>query len=123
MCIKAEPDALRSRSWKGVKDFVRNRITALQNAKKQGANDPKALTSAKIAKHCTAQQQTDLDGIRAVPILGPNSQAQTQQQGSGLQQHGIQINPHGKIFFFVVLSVTARVKVYMFWIKCRTDKL
>ncbi|XP_042276988.1 uncharacterized protein LOC121903728 isoform X1 [Thunnus maccoyii] len=29
-CLEAEPKALRTRSWKGVKDFVRNRITALK---------------------------------------------------------------------------------------------
>ncbi|KAM4578505.1 uncharacterized protein V3H82_007926 [Fundulus diaphanus] len=29
-CLEAEPQALRNRSWKGVKDYVRNRITALQ---------------------------------------------------------------------------------------------
>ncbi|XP_051279773.1 uncharacterized protein LOC127376693 isoform X2 [Dicentrarchus labrax] len=29
-CLEAEPEALRNRSWKGVKDYVRNRITALK---------------------------------------------------------------------------------------------
>ncbi|XP_037536126.1 uncharacterized protein LOC119413170 [Nematolebias whitei] len=29
-CLEAEPQALRNRSWKGVKDYVRNRITTLQ---------------------------------------------------------------------------------------------
>ncbi|KAM9857860.1 uncharacterized protein ACBR49_019646 [Aulostomus maculatus] len=29
-CLEAEPQALRTRSWKGVKDYVRNRITALK---------------------------------------------------------------------------------------------
>ncbi|XP_061586196.1 uncharacterized protein si:dkey-13n15.2 [Cololabis saira] len=29
-CLAAEPGALKSRSWKGVKDYVRNRITTLQ---------------------------------------------------------------------------------------------
>uniref|UniRef100_A0A1A7YM80 Uncharacterized protein n=2 Tax=Iconisemion striatum TaxID=60296 RepID=A0A1A7YM80_9TELE len=29
-CLEAEPRALRNRSWKGLKDYVRNRITALQ---------------------------------------------------------------------------------------------
>lgn len=28
-CLEAEPQALRTRSWRGVKDYVRNRITAL----------------------------------------------------------------------------------------------
>ncbi|RVE67818.1 hypothetical protein OJAV_G00085690 [Oryzias javanicus] len=30
LCLEAEPQALRARSWKGVKDYVRNRITTLQ---------------------------------------------------------------------------------------------
>ncbi|XP_051806867.1 uncharacterized protein si:dkey-13n15.2 isoform X2 [Acanthochromis polyacanthus] len=29
-CLEAEPKALKTRSWKGVKDYIRNRITALQ---------------------------------------------------------------------------------------------
>ncbi|TKS78560.1 hypothetical protein D9C73_012614 [Collichthys lucidus] len=29
-CLEAEPEALRNRSWKGIKDYVRNRITALK---------------------------------------------------------------------------------------------
>lgn len=29
-CLEAEPQTLRNRSWKGVKDYVRNRITALK---------------------------------------------------------------------------------------------
>ncbi|XP_058491567.1 uncharacterized protein LOC131463693 [Solea solea] len=29
-CLEAEPKALSTRSWKGVKDYVRNRITALK---------------------------------------------------------------------------------------------
>ncbi|XP_037338120.2 uncharacterized protein LOC119224824 isoform X1 [Pungitius pungitius] len=37
-CLEAEPKALKMRSWKGVKDYVRNRITAL---KRQGRT-PKA---------------------------------------------------------------------------------
>ncbi|XP_040928109.1 uncharacterized protein LOC114861677 isoform X2 [Betta splendens] len=32
-CLSAEPEALRARTWKGVKDYVRNRITSL---KRQG---------------------------------------------------------------------------------------
>lgn len=29
-CLEAEPEALSARTWKGVKDYVRNRITALE---------------------------------------------------------------------------------------------
>ncbi|XP_063754024.1 uncharacterized protein LOC134874002 isoform X2 [Eleginops maclovinus] len=34
-CLEAEPEALRTRSWKGVKDYVRNRITAQKRTQKQ----------------------------------------------------------------------------------------
>ncbi|XP_068455045.1 uncharacterized protein [Clinocottus analis] len=37
-CLEAEPKALRYRSWKGVKDYVRNRITAM----KRQSRTPKA---------------------------------------------------------------------------------
>lgn len=30
LCLDAEPHALRNRSWRGVKDYVRNRITTAQ---------------------------------------------------------------------------------------------
>ncbi len=33
-CLEAEPEALKTRSWKGVKDYVRNRITALKRQNK-----------------------------------------------------------------------------------------
>ncbi|CAJ1069453.1 uncharacterized protein LOC117818719 isoform X2 [Xyrichtys novacula] len=33
-CLEAEPEALSTRSWKGVKDYVRNRITALKRTSK-----------------------------------------------------------------------------------------
>ncbi|XP_077377797.1 uncharacterized protein LOC144018956 [Festucalex cinctus] len=33
-CLEAEPRALATRSWKGVKDYVRNRITALKRQAK-----------------------------------------------------------------------------------------
>lgn len=33
-CLEAEPEALRTRTWKGVKDYVRNRITALKRQSK-----------------------------------------------------------------------------------------
>lgn len=38
-CLEAEPRALSTRSWKGIKDYVRNRITAL----KRQARPPQAL--------------------------------------------------------------------------------
>lgn len=33
-CLDAEPDALRTRSWKGVKDYVRNRIDPFYSSHK-----------------------------------------------------------------------------------------
>ncbi|XP_074527257.1 uncharacterized protein LOC141790983 [Halichoeres trimaculatus] len=33
-CLEAEPEALSTRTWKGVKDYVRNRITALKRTSK-----------------------------------------------------------------------------------------
>lgn len=39
VCLEAEPEALRNRSWKGVKDYVRNRITALKNASRCRSDD------------------------------------------------------------------------------------
>ncbi|CAL9708054.1 unnamed protein product [Knipowitschia caucasica] len=37
-CLDAEAEALRARSWKGVKDFVRNRITALKREESRSAS-------------------------------------------------------------------------------------
>lgn len=42
-CLGAEPEALRARSWKGVKDYVRNRITALN---RQGGTFQTASTNS-----------------------------------------------------------------------------
>ncbi|KAK7933542.1 hypothetical protein WMY93_004438 [Mugilogobius chulae] len=54
-CLDAEPEALRSRSWKGVKDFVRNRITALKREESRSALK-------------TCHQQTGLPKIQVVFI-------------------------------------------------------
>ncbi|XP_022608499.1 uncharacterized protein LOC111227338 isoform X1 [Seriola dumerili] len=50
-CLEAEPKALRTRSWKGVKDYVRNRITALKrqsgtssNSNRPGQVEPQQST-------------------------------------------------------------------------------
>ena len=42
-CLEAEPEALRTRSWKGVKDYVRNRITSLKRQK--GSSKAKSTNS------------------------------------------------------------------------------
>nr|XP_054586275.1 uncharacterized protein LOC129152239 [Nothobranchius furzeri] len=41
LCLEAEPDALRNRSWKGIKDYVRNRITTLQRQSGSSTNSAK----------------------------------------------------------------------------------
>ncbi|XP_041855127.1 uncharacterized protein LOC121648801 isoform X2 [Melanotaenia boesemani] len=40
-CLSAEPHALKARSWKGVKDYVRNRITSLQRLSRSSKNSSK----------------------------------------------------------------------------------
>lgn len=42
VCLEAEPEALRNRSWKGLKDYVRNRITALKNANRGRSDNSEA---------------------------------------------------------------------------------
>nr|XP_015815960.2 uncharacterized protein LOC107386223 [Nothobranchius furzeri] len=44
LCLEAEPDALRNRSWKGIKDYVRNRITTLQRQSGSSTNSAKYYT-------------------------------------------------------------------------------
>lgn len=39
-CLEAEPRALKVRSWKGVKDYVRNRITTLQRQQGLSKDSP-----------------------------------------------------------------------------------
>ncbi|XP_053726500.1 uncharacterized protein LOC128762333 [Synchiropus splendidus] len=55
-CLEAEPQALRTRSWRGVKDYVRNRITAL---KRQGGTPqpPTANWSGHAEQPGAAQYQ------------------------------------------------------------------
>lgn len=52
-CLEAENEALRDRSWKGVKNYVRNRITTLRNAKK---------ASKTVKKRCTDEAANESDG-------------------------------------------------------------
>lgn len=42
-CLEAEPEALKTRSWKGIKDYVRNRITALK--RQSGTSQAKSTNS------------------------------------------------------------------------------
>lgn len=52
-CLEAENEALRDRSWKGVKNYVRNRITTLQNAKK---------ASKTVKKRCIDEGGNESEG-------------------------------------------------------------
>lgn len=90
-CLDAEPGALRHRSWKGVKDYIRNRITALQSRRKR--RDPAASASSKTKKQRAAPNRRKGSVDEAVP----QSHTQTVQQGSGLQQYNTQSSSQGKI--------------------------
>nr|XP_046241586.1 uncharacterized protein LOC124057408 [Scatophagus argus]XP_046241587.1 uncharacterized protein LOC124057408 [Scatophagus argus]XP_046241589.1 uncharacterized protein LOC124057408 [Scatophagus argus] len=90
-CLEAEPEALRARSWKGVKDYVRNRITSEKNVKKSGAKDLEAQTSTKIRKHYTTLQLMDLDKNDDDQTLGPNNQAQIWQQNGSMQLDDVEM--------------------------------
>lgn len=85
-CLDAEPVALRNRSWKGVKDYIRNRITAVQSGRKGEANDTAASTPAKTKKQRAAPKQRKGGVNEAMPYN--NTQI--------VQQHGTQINTHSK---------------------------
>lgn len=89
-CLDAEPGALRSRSWKGVKDYIRNRITALQSGRKR--RDPPASVSSKTKKQRAAPNRRKGGVNEAV-------------QGRGLQQYNTQISSQGNIYvIYVVIS-------------------
>lgn len=51
-CLEAEPEALKTRSWKGVKDYVRNRITAL---KRQSGTSQATSTNSNWSGQAEAQ--------------------------------------------------------------------
>lgn len=90
-CLDAEPAALRNRSWKGVKDYIRNRITALQSGRKR--RDPAASTSSKTKKQRAAPNR--IKG--GVNEAAPQSHTQIVQRGGGLQQYNTQTSSQGKI--------------------------
>lgn len=46
-CLAAEPVALKTRTWKGVKDYVRNRITAL---KRQSGSSQAVFTNSYMSE-------------------------------------------------------------------------
>lgn len=94
-CLDAEPVALRNRSWKGVKDYIRNRITAVQSGRKGEAKDPAASTPAKAMKQRAAPKQRKGGVNEAVPYN--NAQI--------AQQYGTQINTHGKLSLYILASL------------------
>lgn len=84
-CLEAEPGALRNRSWKGVKDYIRNRITALQNRRKR--RNPAASTSSKTKKQ------------RAAPNRRKGGLNEAEQQ------YSTQISSQGKIPLYMLSSL------------------
>nr|XP_020444130.1 uncharacterized protein LOC109953088 [Monopterus albus]XP_020444131.1 uncharacterized protein LOC109953088 [Monopterus albus]XP_020444133.1 uncharacterized protein LOC109953088 [Monopterus albus] len=54
-CIEAEPGALRNRSWRGVKDYVRNRITTL---KRQSSSSQDSSTKSYMVMQAEPQPST-----------------------------------------------------------------
>lgn len=94
-CLDAEPVVLRNRSWKGVKDYIRNRITAVQSGRKGEAKDPVASTSAKTKKQRAAPKQRKGGVNEAVPYN--NTQI--------VQQYGTQINTQGKLSLYILGSL------------------
>lgn len=55
-CLDAEPRVLRNRTWKGVKDYVRNRITTLQRQSGFSLDSPKSRKRPR--KSAEPQQST-----------------------------------------------------------------
>lgn len=49
-CLDSEPDALRTRSWKGIKDYVRNRITALKREEERGTTKTVSETNTWVVQ-------------------------------------------------------------------------
>lgn len=89
-CLHAEPGALRNRSWKGVKDYIRNRITALQSGRKR--RGPAASASSKAKKQRAAPNRRKGGVNEAVP------QSKTQI----VQQCNTQISSQGKVPLYVL---------------------
>lgn len=89
-CLEAEPEALRTRSWRGVKDYVRNRITSLKHDKKCGSKDTEARTSKKTKKHERKTPQ--------LMNLGGSDQVRQLRQNNCMQQDNVEMDCNGKIF-------------------------
>ncbi|KAF6727488.1 hypothetical protein FQA47_005540 [Oryzias melastigma] len=57
LCLEAEPQALRARSWRGVKDYVRNRITTLQRQSGSARRSWKKGGRSENSRHRSVLQQ------------------------------------------------------------------
>ena len=98
-CLEAEPEALRTRSWRGVKDYVRNRITSLKHEKKCSFKGTEARTSKKTRKHETKTPQLmNLDGNGAGQNVGAENQVRQLWQTNCMQQDNTEMDCNGKNF-------------------------
>lgn len=59
-CLEAEPCALKNRSWRGIKDYVRNRITALQ--RQSGSSKAPSKTKSQPRKGTSQSSGNNLTG-------------------------------------------------------------
>ncbi|XP_036954793.1 uncharacterized protein LOC119019918 isoform X2 [Acanthopagrus latus] len=92
-CLEAEPEALRTRSWRGVKDYVRNRITSLKHEKKCSFKGTEARTSKKTRKHETKTPQLmNLDGNGAGQNVGAENQVRQLWQTNCMQQDNTEMD-------------------------------
>ncbi|XP_027889872.1 uncharacterized protein LOC114154727 [Xiphophorus couchianus] len=88
-CLEAEPRALMNRSWKGVKDYVRNRITTLQRQTGSSKEPSKSRTAKKKHKprqsSVTSQAPNGEQEAREKPSAGPSSASShsKSQKGKG----------------------------------------
>ncbi|XP_054895814.1 uncharacterized protein LOC129366153 isoform X2 [Poeciliopsis prolifica] len=62
-CLEAEPCALKNRSWKGIKDYVRNRITSLQ--RRSGSSKAPSKTKKKSRKRTSqSSRKNSMRGLQ-----------------------------------------------------------
>lgn len=76
-CLEAEPHALKSRTWKGVKNYVRNRITALERQ----SGSSKALSTKRNRPEHVKQKHEKPSRTKAHMTAPPKS-VQPKEKGS-----------------------------------------
>ncbi|KAF3695428.1 hypothetical protein EXN66_Car011104 [Channa argus] len=78
-CLEAEPEALKRRTWKGVKDYVRNRITTLKrqsgSSKASSKNSSRPVKAAHVTPHTT-------EACIPVPAISSKSKGKGAQSNS-----------------------------------------